>query len=146
MMMSLLRKVTGAGVVAVFGVGLTVSAQADAPLEIAGATTVDAAMIIDLVETTPTLVILDNRNETDYNAGHIEGAVRLIDTDITEASVLAAHISALDTPALFYCNGLQCGRAANAVAKAVEWGYTNVYYYAKGMEEWKAEGLPLETR
>lgn len=146
MMMSLLRKVTVAGVVAVFGVGLTVSAQADAPLEIAGATTVDAAMIIDLVETTPTLVILDNRNETDYNAGHIEGAVRLIDTDITEASVLAAHISALDTPALFYCNGLQCGRAANAVAKAVEWGYTNVYYYAKGMEEWKAEGLPLETR
>ena len=146
MMMSLLRKVTVACVVAVFGVGLTVSAQADAPLEIAGATTVDAAMIIDLVETTPTLVILDNRNETDYNAGHIEGAVRLIDTDITEASVLAAHISALDTPALFYCNGLQCGRAANAVAKAVEWGYTNVYYYAKGMEEWKAEGLPLENR
>jgi rhodanese-related sulfurtransferase len=44
---------------------------------------------------------------------------------------------------LFYCNGVKCGRAAKAVEKAVTVGYTRVYYYALGMDEWKAEGLPL---
>lgn len=119
---------------------------ADAPLEIKGALTVDAKAIIDLVEKSKTLVILDNRHEADYVAGHIEGAVRLLDDDITDEAVMAKAIPTKDTPALFYCNGLKCGRAAKAATKAVGWGYSKIYYYAKGMEEWRAEGLPLVSK
>ncbi|MEW5728840.1 MAG: rhodanese-like domain-containing protein [Pseudomonadota bacterium] len=119
---------------------------ADAPVTIAGATTVDADKLIKLIETTPSLVILDNRKEGDYAAGHIEGAVRLIDTDITGPEVLAKHVAAKDTPVAFYCNGLKCGRAAAAAQKAVGYGYGKVYYYALGMDEWKAKGLPLVTK
>lgn len=120
----------------------TVAVAQDAPLEIAGATTVNAKQIFDLVAQTPDLVILDNRKEEDYAAGHIEGAVRLIDTDINAES-LAGHIKTKDTPVLFYCNGVKCGRAAKAAEKAVKLGYRKVYYYALGMEEWNAERLPL---
>lgn len=128
------------------GLGLLGSAAlADAPLAIAGATTVDAEGVIALITNAPGLVILDNRRESDYAAGHVEGAVRLIDTDITGPDVLAAHAGASDTPLLFYCNGLSCGRAANAVQKAVEWGYSNVHYYALGMSEWNELGLPVES-
>ncbi|HEY0832532.1 MAG TPA: rhodanese-like domain-containing protein [Azospirillum sp.] len=119
---------------------------ADAPMAIPGATTVDAEGIVKLVETMPTLVILDNRQEGDFNAGHIEGAVRLIDTDITGPDVMAKHVAAKDTPVLFYCNGVKCGRAAAAAQKALGWGYSKVHYYALGMEEWKAKGLPLATK
>lgn len=119
---------------------------ASAPEHIAGATTVDADGVIDLVSGQADLVILDNRREADYAAGHIEGAVRLIDSDITGPDVLARHVPSTDTPVLFYCNGLSCGRAAAAVEMAVGWGYTNVYYYALGMEEWHALGLPLVAR
>ncbi|GGK26316.1 rhodanese-like domain-containing protein [Salinarimonas ramus] len=127
-----------------FAAGLATAAHADlAPMEIDGATTVDADGVIELVTSTPNLVILDNRSQGDYDAGHIEGAIRLIDTDIASEADIAAHVGAKEDPVLFYCNGLSCGRAANAAIKAVNYGYSNVHYYALGMEEWKERGLPL---
>ncbi|MEA2986159.1 MAG: hypothetical protein QOD94_2413 [Alphaproteobacteria bacterium] len=123
--------------------GLAVAAVAqDAPLDIPGATTVNAKQIFDLVAKTPNIVILDNRKEDDYAAGRIEGAIRLIDTDVNAES-LAKHIKSKDTPVLLYCNGVKCGRAAKAAEKAVQLGYTKIYYYALGMDEWNAERLPL---
>jgi rhodanese-related sulfurtransferase len=125
-----------------FSFGPTARAD-EAPLEIQGAKTVSADTVIALIQKTKDLVILDDRSAADYEAGHIEGAVRLIDTDITSESILAQHVKAKDAPVLFYCNGVKCGRAAKATVKALGWGYNNVYYYALGMEEWKARQLPL---
>lgn len=123
------------------GLGAAAVAQ-DAPMEIGGAKTVDARQIFDLVAKTPTIVILDNRKVEDYAAGHIEGAIRLIDTDV-DAESLAKYVKTKDTPVLFYCNGVKCGRAAKAAEKAVQLGYSKVYYYALGMDEWNAQRLPL---
>jgi rhodanese-related sulfurtransferase len=120
----------------------TAAAAQDAPMEIAGTKTVNAQQVFDLVAKTPEIVILDNRKEDDYAAGHIEGAVRLIDTDVNAES-LAQRIKSKDTPVLFYCNGVKCGRAAKAAEKAVQFGYIKVYYYALGMDEWNAQRLPL---
>jgi rhodanese-related sulfurtransferase len=127
------------------GAVLSVAAAAvaqDAPMEIVGAKTVNAQQIFELVAKTPNIVILDNRKAEDYAAGHIEGAVRLIDTDVTPES-LAKHLATKETPVLFYCNGVKCGRAAKAAEKAVGLGYAKVYYYALGMDEWNAQQLPL---
>jgi rhodanese-related sulfurtransferase len=71
--------------------------------------------------------------------------MRLIDTEMTEET-LAKVVPSKDTPVLFYCNGVKCGRAAKAVEKAVAWGYTKVHYYALGMEEWTRKRLPLIKR
>jgi rhodanese-related sulfurtransferase len=125
----------------VLGFGGMAAAQ-DAPMEVAGAKTVNAREIISLIEKTSNLVLLDNRQPQDFAAGHIEGAVRLLDTDIN-ADSLAKAIPTKATPVLFYCNGLKCGRAAKAAEAAGKMGYTAVYYYALGMDEWRALGLPL---
>src|SRR3954466_658719 len=122
----------------VIGLALTLgfapNALADgAPMEIKGAKTVNADAVIELIQKTDNLIILDNRSLADYEAGHIEGSARLIDTAITSEAAIAQHVKSKDTPVLFYCNGLKCGRAANAVVKATEWGYQNVYYYALGL-------------
>ena len=114
----------------------------DAPLHIASAKTVNAEQVVDLVGREQKLVIIDARHSGDYKAGAIEGAVNILDTDLTPEK-LAKVAPSMDTPLLIYCNGVKCGRAAKAVLKAVNWGYSNVYYYALGMEEWKAKGLPL---
>jgi len=125
----------------------TGAAQAlDAPEAIDGATTVDADAVIELITSTPDLVILDNRRVADYEAGHIEGAVRLLDADIESDADISAHVGDKGDPVLFYCNGLSCGRAANAANKAIEFGYSNVFYYARGIEEWRELGLPLITQ
>jgi rhodanese-related sulfurtransferase len=132
-------------VLIVFAAMLSLSGLAaaqDAPMQISGAKTVNARQIFELVAKTPDLVILDNRKPEDFAGGHIEGAIRLIDTDV-DAESLAKYVNRKDAPVLFYCNGVKCGRAAKAVEKAVKVGYTRVYYYALGMDEWKAEGLPL---
>ena len=126
---------------ALLSLGAATAAQ-DAPLEIPGATTVNAKQIFDLVAKTPSIVILDNRKEDDYAAGRIEGAIRLIDTEVNAES-LAKHIKGKATPVLFYCNGVKCGHAAKAAEKAVQLGYTKIYYYALGMDEWNAQRLPL---
>jgi len=118
------------------------AAAQDAPLQISGAKTVNARQIFELVAKIPDLVILDNRKQEDFVEGHIEGAIRLIDTDV-DAESLAKSIKGKGVPVLFYCNGVKCGRAAKAVEKAVKLGYSKAYYYALGMDEWKAEGLPL---
>jgi rhodanese-related sulfurtransferase len=127
--------------IALLSLGAAAAAN-DAPMQIAGAKTVDARQIFELVAQTPNIVILDNRKDDDYASGHIEGAVRLIDTDVNAES-LAKHLASKDMPVLFYCNGVKCGRAAKATEKAVHLGYTKVYYYALGMDEWNAQRLPL---
>lgn len=122
----------------------TAAPAAVAPMEIAGAKTVDADKVISLIDAHKDLVIVDNRRAEDFDAGHIEGAVRILDTDLT-AEKMAGLAPQKSRPLLFYCNGLTCGRAAKAVAMAVGWGYTNVSYYALGMDEWKKLQLPLAT-
>ncbi|ACA14844.1 Rhodanese domain protein [Methylobacterium sp. 4-46] len=117
-------------------------ARAQAPMQIQGATTVDAQQILALVEAKPDLAIIDNRRPEDFNAGHLDGAVRLLDTDLT-AEALAGIVKAKSAPVLFYCNGPKCGRAAKAAKAAVDLGYTQVYYYSLGMDEWNKLNLPL---
>ena len=113
-----------------------------APMEIRGATTVNADGVIKLIESETRLVILDNRRAEDFAVGHIENAKRILDTDLDQAKMVG-FVPVKDQPVLFYCNGLSCGRAAKAAEMAVGWGYTKVYYYALGMDEWKKLGLPL---
>jgi rhodanese-related sulfurtransferase len=126
-----------------FGLASPASAQ-DAPLEIKGATTVNADKVIGLIESNAKLIIIDNRRMEDFKAGHIENAKRILDTDLS-VEKLAELVPQKTQPVLFYCNGVKCGRAAKAVELAVKEGYTTVYYYALGMDEWKAKGLPLST-
>lgn len=103
----------------------------------------NADSVLDLVRAISDLAIIDNRTVADYEAGHIEGALNLRDTDISDETILGRVLKSKGAPVLFYCNGVKCGRAANATAKAVSWGYTKVYYYALGLTEWKKRGLPL---
>lgn len=125
-------------------VGFAGGASADAPTEIPGATTVNAESLIDMILSVDGLVVVDARMSSDFDAGHIEGALNLSSSD-TNAESLAAIIPSTDTPVVFYCNGLSCGRASEAVGIALEAGYSNVYYYARGMEEWYDLGLPVIT-
>ncbi len=117
----------------------------EAPRNIPGATTVNHEGVVEAITSLPKLVVIDSRRKSDFDSGHIEGAINILDTNMTDENALASVVKTKSTPVLFYCNGLSCGRAANATKKAVQWGYTKVFYYAEGLHEWKRESLPLET-
>jgi rhodanese-related sulfurtransferase len=129
----------------VLSFGLSRVLAQDAPMQIEGAKTLDSKGVIELISTTPDVVIIDNRTKADFDSGHIEGAVNLVDTSMTAESAFAGVVKSKAAPLLFYCNGVKCGRAAKATAKAVAWGYSHVYYYALGIPDWKANQFPLVT-
>jgi rhodanese-related sulfurtransferase len=120
-------------------------AQADkpiAPQHIAGATDLGAEQLIELILATPQLVIIDARKQEEFDKGHIENAISLLDTQMSEET-LAIHAPDKATPLLFYCNGERCLRSTNAANKALAWGYTTVYWFRGGWVEWSEKNLPI---
>ena len=121
-----------------------VAGDVEVPKFLDGTTRVSAEEVIDLVGRMPDLVIVDARKNSDYDKGYIEGAVNLPNTE-TSAKSLAKVIPSKDHPVLFYCNGIMCGRSVKSARIAVSAGYSNIYWFRGGMEEWEAKGLPVVT-
>ncbi len=119
-----------------------VAAQVDvSPAEIPGATRVDAEGLVELVQTQERLIVVDSRIASDRTHGYIEDSISLPDihTDCESLKKLAADRA---TPILFYCNGPKCGRSGKAVKKAIACGYTQLYWFRGGFEEWRTKGYP----
>ena len=121
---------------------LTFSVFADnSPPSIPGTTIVIAEDLIDLVEKIPDLIIIDSRIPGDRKQGYLEGSLSLPDVDTTCES-LNHMVPARTYPVLFYCNGVKCGRSAKAAVIALKCGYSNLYWFRGGFEEWLAKGYP----
>jgi rhodanese-related sulfurtransferase len=85
-------------------------------------------------------VLVDVREESEFAAGHLPGAVHIgkgvIERDI-EARVPDPH-----TPLVLYCGGgFRSALAADALQKM---GYTNVISMDGGWRAWTEKGLPVE--
>jgi rhodanese-related sulfurtransferase len=106
-----------------------------------GAATIDTAQAKVLFD--KGAIFIDVRNEADWAAGRIPGAVHLeLDKGFTEASLGA--VARPDQEVVVYCNGAKCPRSSAAAAAAVKWGFTRVYYYRLGLPDWQASGYPVE--
>ena len=86
---------------------------------------------------------MDSRKNSDWEAGRIPDAVHLeLKSNFTEAG-LSAEAGKSD-PIVCYCNGDSCLRSSKCSKKAVEWGFSKVYYYRDGFPAWKSAGNPVE--
>ena len=84
---------------------------------------------------TQEVVLLDVREQHEYDSGHIPGAVLLPVGTIAEDTA-AAVIDELDTVVLVYCrSGNRSKTASQALA---DLGYTNVYEFG-GINDWPYE-------
>lgn len=120
------------------------AARADhgvAPQSIAGAVRVDAEGLIDLVETVPGLAVIDARIASDRKQGYIQGSASLPDEQ-TDCRSLAKIVPERESPILFYCNGPKCGRSVVSVKIALDCGYSHVFWFRGGFQEWVDKGYP----
>jgi rhodanese-related sulfurtransferase len=122
--------------------GVAFAGKKEVPQFIDGTVRVSAEEVIDLVEKFDELVILDARKKSDVAKGFIEGSISLPNTE-TNADSLAKNIPSKSTPVVFYCNGIKCGRSVKAAKIAIAEGYTNIYWFRGGIQEWEAKGLPV---
>jgi rhodanese-related sulfurtransferase len=111
------------------------------PDNIPGTTLVDAEGVIALAAKTPDLVIIDARIAGDRKHGFIEGSVSLPDLQ-TNCASLAKVIPKKSSPVLLYCNGINCGRSVTSTNIALKCGYTRLYWFRGGYEEWMAKNYP----
>jgi len=84
---------------------------------------------------TQEVVILDVREQHEYDSGHIPGAVLLPVGTITEDTA-AAVIDELDTVVLVYCRSGNRSKTASQVL--ADLGYTNIYEFG-GINDWPYE-------
>ncbi len=89
-------------------------------------------------EKTPDLAIVDVRETTEWDEGHIPGAVHVA-RGYLEQNIEAA-VPDHDRPVVVYCAGGV--RSAFAARTLQEMGYTNVTSMSGGFQQWKTHGLP----
>ncbi len=116
-----------------------------APDSIKGTVKVNAEGVIELVEKHENLVMVDSRIKADRKQGYIEGSISLPDID-TSCDSLAKIIPKKDSVAIFYCNGVKCGRSVKASKIAVGCGYKNLYWFRGGYAEWLEKGYPVVNK
>ena len=79
------------------------------------------------------VIILDVREQSEYDAGHIKGAV-LLPVGTINADTAAKVIDSKDSVVLVYCrSGNRSKKASAALAKL---GYKNIYEFG-GITTWK---------
>ena len=96
---------------------------------------ITAAEAKEMMDEQEGILILDVREQNEYNEGHIPGAVLLPVGTISEDTA-AAVIEDKDTTALVYCrSGNRSKTAANLL---VDLGYTQIYEFG-GIRDWPYE-------
>jgi len=106
------------------------------PDDIEGSMKINAEALIELAREKQDLVIIDSRIQSDRRQGYIAGSISLPDTE-TSCTSLFSVIDKKETNTVFYCNGPKCRRSDRAVQIAVQCGYSNVYWFRGGLEEWQ---------
>jgi rhodanese-related sulfurtransferase len=101
----------------------------------------DVSTIRERLARGDSFLLVDVREESEWKAGHIPGAVYLgkgiIERDIE------ARVQELDTEIVLYCGGgYRSALAADALGRM---GYTRVLSMDGGMRGWREAGLPEET-
>lgn len=90
-----------------------------------------------MMESTPSLLILDVSSEGEYAQGHLKGAINIPLSD------LLGRINEFDmnSPILVYCRTGK--RSAQACSALVELGFTRVYNMEGGIVAWMNSGYPV---
>ena len=99
-----------------------------------GDITVEQAKV--LIESKPSLTILDVRTQEEYDSGHIEGAILI---PISELEDRLDELSK-NKEMLVYCR--TGNRSSTAVNVLRANGYTNIFHMKNGITAWTQAGYP----
>ena len=95
-------------------------------------TAVDAETAKAMMDEDPEVLVLDVREQDEYDSGHIAGAV-LLPVGTIDADTAAAVIPETDAAVLVYCRS--GNRSKTASQTLADLGYTAVYEFG-GVRDW----------
>lgn len=92
-----------------------------------------------------TAVIIDARSTTEYEEGHIPGAINIPHDRIPEFMDMLNNEVSTDAHVVCYCRSLTCDFSDLLATEMKVIGYQDVSVYSGGWDEWKKAGYPAET-
>lgn len=92
----------------------------------------------ELIETNPSLVILDVRTEWEFGNGHIEEAINI---PVDDLQGKLGELNRNDEILVYCRTGVRSSRAMQIL---IENGFTKVYNMLGGIEAWKQAGYTTE--
>ncbi len=87
-----------------------------------------------------TMIVLDARSKP-YFDGTLLPKAKWLPAESTEEAIHAA-IPSKNSLVVVYCLGVKCPASGWLYDKLISMGYTNVYDYHEGLEDWVNRGLP----
>ena len=131
--------------------------QPEVPSDLSGVQVVDDVFMLAAMESGDQ-ILLDARKPSDYNAGSIPGSINCPvskgEADLGAAVVTATVVDMENCKDLdkgntgmkiaAFCNGDHCWRSPKAALALKQMGYSAVFWYRLGLNDWKAKGLPVE--
>lgn len=118
------------------------SEENKSPKFIEGVTLLGAEEVLSLIARIDNVIVVDSRIQGDRRKGYLESSVSLPDIE-TSCATLKNIIPNKSRHAVFYCNGVKCGRSAIAINIAKKCGYKNLYWFRGGFEVWMEKGFPF---
>ncbi len=112
-----------------------------APMDVPGSKTVSVDEAKTLFD--EGAFFLDVRSEKSWKRGRIPKAIHLDLLKGFSENSLHSSIGSKGANIVIYCNGPRCLRSSIASAKAIEWGYKNIYYFRDGFPGWVHADYPV---
>jgi len=89
-------------------------------------------------------LFVDARSVEDYKAGHIPRAFNLPLGQANDDIYEFMDKYPLNTKIITYCTGVKCHDSHELAEILSDYNYSDVTVYAKGFDEWKEKGRPVE--
>lgn len=102
-----------------------------------------ADVYADLTAGIPGFTVIDTREESHYQAGHVPGAINIPHRRLSEAA-LATHGVPADDVLVTYCAGPHCNASTRGALRLAEMG-RSVKEMPGGLLGWRTEGFPVAT-
>ena len=111
-----------------------------APANVSGSQLIDSQEAYEMFQKGSKFI--DVRPERFIKKGKIKNAYHLYSDSFSKQKLNS--IAKVNENIVIYCNGQGCSLSAEAIVKAVKYGYTKIYYYRDGYPAWKYYKLPIE--
>ena len=89
------------------------------------------------------VILVETLGPAYYEDAHLPGALNIPHTRVDELAPGLLPDKA--APVVVYCSNRACQNSPQAARRLEALGYTNVYDYEEGKQDWISAGLPTES-